>query len=218
VKIDPTLSFHRQLERAMRSEEAFRLATFADVGGGDLGADEVHVMSGEQDRFWGWPRAMAMPYRLFLLQDDLASHRRLSARYRELAAQPYYQSRQGWQGMSAAIMQRPVGLLTAYLAPALSRCAEVAATADARRDTARAGLAAARYRAAHAKLPDKPEDLLGESLPVWPSDPFDGKPLKWKRTDKELVIYSIGPDGKDDGGTPFDDRTRTGDIVFRVGG
>jgi hypothetical protein len=210
VRIDPAMSYHRQLQRAMRSEEAFRLAIFADVGQGAVSAT---AMGDTWPLFW-----IAMPYRIFLLQDDLASHQRLSAKCRESAAKPYYQSRQGMQGMDAAIRERPVGVLTAMLAPALSRFAEMAALADARRATARAALAAARYRAAHGKLPDKPEDLLGESMPLWPSDPFDGKPLRWKQTGKELVIYSIGPDCKDDGGTPLETSRSTGDIAFRVGG
>lgn len=217
VRIDPALSYRRQLQRALRSEEAFRLATFADVGRGDLGPYEANAMSAERRQFWGWPRMMAMAYRLFLLEDDLACHQRISARYRELAAKPFYQARRGWQDTNASLCQGTFAYLTAILAPALSRSAEIAATADARRATARAGLAAARYRAAHSKLPDKPEDLLGESLPAWPTDPFDGKPLRWKRADKDLLIYSIGPDAKDDAGAPFDDKTRTGDIVFRLG-
>ena len=33
-----------------------------------------------------------------------------------------------------------------------------------------------------------------------PADPFDGKPLRCKRTDDGLIVYAVGPDGEDHGG------------------
>jgi hypothetical protein len=33
-----------------------------------------------------------------------------------------------------------------------------------------------------------------------PTDLYDGQPLRLRRLDDGLVIYSVGPDGKDDGG------------------
>jgi len=33
-----------------------------------------------------------------------------------------------------------------------------------------------------------------------PLDPFDGAPLRYKPLAKGYVVYSIGPDGHDDGG------------------
>ena len=33
-----------------------------------------------------------------------------------------------------------------------------------------------------------------------PADPFDGQPLRFKRLSKGYVIYSVGSDGRDDGG------------------
>ena len=37
-------------------------------------------------------------------------------------------------------------------------------------------------------------------LPALPLDPFDGEPLRYKRMPDGIVIYSVGVDGKDDGG------------------
>jgi hypothetical protein len=37
-------------------------------------------------------------------------------------------------------------------------------------------------------------------LPAVPLDPFDGAPLRYKPLVKGYVVYSIGPDGHDDGG------------------
>jgi len=57
-----------------------------------------------------------------------------------------------------------------------------------------------------------------------PLDPFDGKRMKIKRTEHGLIVYSIGPDEIDNGGTPIDQAKRlpgqsipqTGDITFEV--
>jgi hypothetical protein len=35
--------------------------------------------------------------------------------------------------------------------------------------------------------------------------------------DGGLVLYSVGPDGKDDGGKEFDKDTKLGDITFCLG-
>jgi hypothetical protein len=49
-----------------------------------------------------------------------------------------------------------------------------------------------------------------------PADPFDGNPLRMSAKDGGVLIYSIGPDGKDDGGAPLDRKHQTGDIVFHL--
>jgi len=65
---------------------------------------------------------------------------------------------------------------------------------------ARAALAVERYRLAHDRLPGTLDELVPQFLDAVPKDPFDGKPLRYKTLEKGYVIYSIGPDGKDDGG------------------
>ena len=58
--------------------------------------------------------------------------------------------------------------------------------------------------ACRALLDDEPA-AFGATPPfVLPADPFaeGGKPLAMKRSDAGLSVYSIGPDGGDDGGPP----------------
>ena len=57
---------------------------------------------------------------------------------------------------------------------------------------------------------------MPEFLPEVPADPYDGRPLRLKRTDGGLVLYSLGRDRKDDGGRPEDDKKESGDLVFRL--
>ncbi len=65
---------------------------------------------------------------------------------------------------------------------------------------AAAGLAAERYRRRHGRWPDGLADLTGEFLSAVPRDPFDNKPLRYRKDEEGVIIYSVGQDGKDDGG------------------
>jgi hypothetical protein len=51
-----------------------------------------------------------------------------------------------------------------------------------------------------------------------PIDPYSGEPLKLAMVNKRLVVYSIGPDGRDDGGQVDCERGKnpTGDLIFPV--
>jgi hypothetical protein len=64
-----------------------------------------------------------------------------------------------------------------------------------------AALACERYRQKEGTWPEKLTDLVPEYLPEVPTDPYDGKPLHFRRLADGLVLYAVGPDGQDDGGT-----------------
>jgi hypothetical protein len=96
-------------------------------------------------------------------------------------------------------------------------CSEKAAQADASCELARLGLATARYRTEMGACPKTLEELTPKFITAIPPDPFDGKPLRMAARDGGVVLYSIGPDGRDDGGAPWDNEHRTGDLTFRLG-
>ena len=207
VRVEPSVSYRRLFQRALRMEEAFRLTCYAAFDG----------RRGEAGPLWehgGLPRPVLAAYRVFLLDDDLASHYRLSAEYAALATKPYHQTVGQWRRIEDQIVDGPIGLLTRMLMPALAAASKRAAEGDAVRGVARTALAALRCRAAQGAWPGTLEELVGDDLPAVPRDPFDDRPLRWKRTERGMVVYSIGPDGTDDGGAPFDRKTRAGDIAF----
>jgi len=70
----------------------------------------------------------------------------------------------------------------------------------ARCDAARVALACLRYRAKHKRLPDTLAVLQPGFLHALPVDPYDGKPLRYRKDARGFVVYAIGRDGKDDGG------------------
>jgi len=62
------------------------------------------------------------------------------------------------------------------------------------------GVACERFRMKHGRWPESTAALVPEFLPAVPLDPFDKRPLRFKRLDDGLVIYSVGQDRADDGG------------------
>src|SRR5204863_6765029 len=68
-------------------------------------------------------------------------------------------------------------------------------------NTATVAVAAERYRRAKKAWPETIDALVQAGyLKQVPRDPFDGAPLRLKRQPDSLIVYSVGPDGKDDGG------------------
>jgi len=61
-------------------------------------------------------------------------------------------------------------------------------------------LAAERYRQACKKWPDSLDKLCPRFLASVPLDPFDGEPLRYRRFEDGMVIYTTGYDGVDNGG------------------
>jgi hypothetical protein len=63
-----------------------------------------------------------------------------------------------------------------------------------------AAVAAERFRIQNKDWPPNLQALAPKYLAEVPLDPFTGTPLLFKKQPEGLVIYSVGPDGRDDGG------------------
>jgi hypothetical protein len=115
--------------------------------------------------------------------------------------------RVGWRG--------GVGVLAAILAPIFPRAVSKRDQTQARLDLWRLALALRRYRAAHGQYPTG-LDQLGQ--PVL-QDPFSGKPYVYRPQGTGFLVYSFGPDMRDDGGkSQYDAQGKfheKGDIVWR---
>jgi hypothetical protein len=101
--------------------------------------------------------------------------------------------------------------------------AERAARETARLRAAAAGVAAVRYRRAEGRWPRSLQELVPKWMAAAPLDPFTGKPMAFLVDDEGVVVYSVGVDGRDDGGveTPemndgVSSRNGSPDVVFRV--
>jgi hypothetical protein len=61
-------------------------------------------------------------------------------------------------------------------------------------------LALERYRMTEREWPAQLTDLVPAYLSTVPVDPYDGAPLRFRRTKDGVIIYSIGADEQDNGG------------------
>ena len=93
-------------------------------------------------------------------------------------------------------------ILTALLLPALQKAVERDAVHSAHVRNAVVAVAIERFRLGNGgNLPESLSVLVPSYLKELPIDPYDGKPVRYKRTDKGYVVYCIGRDETDDGGT-----------------
>lgn len=208
VNLDGDVSFQWLLARTYFVEEALCLSAFSM---------STTFLGDARDEIGLHLHNFAPPfYRVFLLEDDLASTRRLARKLRTLAMEPYREAKEKWEAFDWEVVEDRGGILTKIVMPNLATVAKTSVAADARRHVARVGVALYRFHVRHDRFPEKMEELAPEFIAFVPYDPFDGKPLKLKRTGRGLIVYSVGPDAVDGGGTPYNWVDKTGDISFEV--
>jgi hypothetical protein len=84
----------------------------------------------------------------------------------------------------------------------LSRVAEKCALGQACADLARVACALERYRLANGQFPETLDALAPKFMESLPHDLINGQPLKYRRPDDgQFVLYSVGWNETDDGGT-----------------
>ena len=92
-------------------------------------------------------------------------------------------------------------VLSAALLPSLQGAIEKEAEVTALLRCGQVALAIERFRLKNeGRLPDRLEQVTPAFLSKTLSDPYDGSPLRYKRLNKGYVVFSVGKDGKDDGG------------------
>jgi len=94
-------------------------------------------------------------------------------------------------------------LLASRVVISLDRAFEKAFLLQTQRELARTAIALHRYRLEHGRFAESLEDLVPRFLAEVPCDWMDGLPLRYRRDDDDgFTLYSVGRDGKDDGGDP----------------
>jgi hypothetical protein len=98
--------------------------------------------------------------------------------------------------------------------PALHRPRTIQAVGEQRADCIAVGLAVKAFCHESGHPPERLEDLVPRFLTAVPRDRFTGESLTFERTEHHIVVRSVGPDGLDDEGAPYDPEATTGDIAF----
>jgi hypothetical protein len=95
--------------------------------------------------------------------------------------------------------------LTSLLLPAVQKVQMAHDRAEQTYRNLEVAFALAAYRADNGRYPAKLADLAPTHLAAVPGDLFSGKPLIYKPAEKGYLVYSVGPNGKDDDGRWYDD-------------
>ena len=117
-----------------------------------------------------------------------------------LARQPYPRSLIAGSHLEEPTFPRYCIWAQRMMPPDLGRAFRRAQWHMAGVDCARMALAALRHKAARGRLPDTLAALMPAFIDEVPPDPFDGRPLRYRRRHDGFSVYAIGPDGADDGG------------------
>lgn len=95
----------------------------------------------------------------------------------------------------------PYTAMFAMLAPATGKAINKTARAETTVKLAIVACALERYRLAHGNFPARLEELSPQSITGVPHDPMGNLPFHYLRSDDGwFQLYSVGPNGKDDGG------------------
>jgi len=95
----------------------------------------------------------------------------------------------------------PFRVMVAMLAPATGKAMDKTARAQTTVKLASVACALERYRLARGSYPETLGQLAPQFAASLPLDPMVNQPFRYQRTDDGwFLLYSVGPNGKDDGG------------------
>jgi len=98
------------------------------------------------------------------------------------------------------------------LAPAVGKAINMTSRTETAVRLASVACALERYRLAHGNFPEKLEQLSPESVGDVLNDPMVNQPFRYQRTDDGWYqLYSVGLNGKDDGGKPSNKENKEDD-------
>jgi hypothetical protein len=124
----------------------------------------------------------------------------------EVAKRPATEQEAGIREWEQQVMQLKASgdraqVIATLLLPAIPKILDAGHRQQAVLRCAATALAAERFRQDKKSWPDSLEALVPAYLKQVPADPYDGKPLRLRRLEDGLLVYSIGPDRADDRGT-----------------
>jgi len=212
---------------ATRGERASLHKVFEGIERGELTATELEgLRSGgrpsESDR---WKDTLMSLWRMDT-REDHALFLSLMTQYVKAAQLPMHEQGTVEQKIEQEVRTQvavntlpgTTAMITRLLLPAVSRMGVAFRREHAYLRSLIVTLAAERYRREKKEWPDKLDQLCPQFFAAVPLDPFDGKPLRYRRVKDSVIIYSVGQDGRDNGGNlDRDHPTSPGiDLGFRL--
>jgi hypothetical protein len=201
-------------------EEAFGLSVFADLADNQRSVTMLSYLLGnsQPEPFLLRILPASLLYRVFFLPADLAGYRWIMEQYQAIAtrSEPYPDLTNRIDAIEKEIRNGSPGIMSSQFLPALGALFRSQTRNVAHHRAATALVAATRQRLETETTPTTFEELSTKLVPPASRDPFMAdRPLVMKQTDDALLVYSVGPDGEDDGGpvAPGADKVEGNDDV-----
>jgi hypothetical protein len=204
---------HPGLLVCLRGERAAQFELYDAVEKGEVKPDEFTEIGGaanEGPSILGW--VARDRFRSELPQTLSVLTRRIEA-----CRLPLHEQIEVERQLKAEVEKLPRDILhLKLLLPSLERVCEAERRRHAFVRCMAVTLAVERHRRRHGDWPAALAELTPELLTEVPADPFDGRPLRYLQVEDGVVVYSVGPDGRDNGGRfDRDNPTRAGaDLGF----
>ncbi|MBU0534229.1 MAG: hypothetical protein KJ887_05500 [Candidatus Omnitrophica bacterium] len=203
------LSTHEGIEpfiKCMDGERLYGILVFEQISKGEISLRDM------MGKIHGELQENALVFSLFnilyyrpIMKKDFAYYLTVLSKMQDNYNIPYYEYKnaqtipfdQEWQQA-----RQKFYIFTAALLPGLDRVRDLQERHQANIGVCRVGLALKLHKAKNGIYPEKLEGLAPEFLREIPTDPFSGKGLIYSRYIGGFKLYSLGPNMRDDYGTP----------------
>ncbi|MDQ7781159.1 MAG: hypothetical protein RDV41_15800 [Planctomycetota bacterium] len=182
-----------------------------------LEPDEIRMPTAAETALWA--RVLFLGDAVW--KNDLGTYLALLREYIAVAEQPYFVALTKLAQLDSAVQELPEHcVLCKCVLPTFADWFRDHACFEARQDILMLGVAVLIYESRNGSLPASLADLIPDPLARLPVDPFTGDSYIYRKTKDGFMVYSVGENLKDDGGTPYDpsEGPGEGDISFRVPG
>jgi competence protein ComGC len=188
------------LYQAMRGERAIGHQLYLSARGGKITISEI-------DAAWrgSWAKPGITEWLLDAFPGFLLSgypdYLRLMNEHIEMAKLKDAERAEAFSKLDEKMRSDRTSMVARIFTPMMFKTIDVSLRSHAMLRCSIVAVAAERYRLKHDRWPSGMKELIHEGLLKEEyADPYDGKPLRWKRTPTGLIIYSINKDKIDDGG------------------
>jgi hypothetical protein len=178
---------------AIRRDPAYAAEMFGDVA-------DRRIAAGRGLRERVLARLLMLAWLPFLNQDEVLCIRRMNSAV-GLSRLAFREAKQESEALERRAQGLPKYALLARILPQVFfRAVDARDRATARIGLAQCGMALRAYQEAMGRYPASLKELRGRISWPLPADPFIGKDFIYRKTGAGYLLYSIGPNMKDEGG------------------
>jgi len=182
--------WQKGLIKSVESERVF----FIDCAREVLKGNKEVIGDFGYNKFWFW---LFRPFKI----SDLTYSMKIYDEAVETGKIPYYKTSELRKSLSRKLVKIPrYHIFAFWLIPNFEGMFLKKTALEAEILAAKAGIACKIFQNRHGIFPEKLSQLVPDILSEVPTDPFSGKPLIYRRTPSGFIVYSVGSNGKDDGG------------------